>query len=384
MCYLLQLRDDPMPRTLALLPILSAALAAQNTFIVPAARAGPRGGSTATNRGTFYDSTTFWHASTTPVQPVRTQMLWDVTDIPVQQASLLSMSFRRANSVNNFNPAATAILSIHLSVGPNNSGSRSAVFANNLGALVTNVFNGTINLPPDGYSGPGAAPFNVVIPFMVPFTYSAPLGHSLVADLNVTSYTSTGSWYLDVVQPDYGLRNDNLLQPSCRFSNGNFSGGLLHRNPVLGYSWLLSYSGLPTGMPGVGFMGFQGINNTWNGIPLPFSLAPLGAPGCSLAISLALGVALTESSPGNYTWPQIPIPNDPLLYDAAFYDEAFFVDPAANALGVAASWSSKWTIRSNAVATGQKLYNHISNGQPFPSGSSGLSLPDATIAQFSY
>ena len=230
-----------MLRTFVSVPLVATALLAQNTFIVPSVLSGPGGGSTATNRGSAYDFTSFWYQTPTPVQPVRTQMFWDVNDIPVAAASLLSISFRRPNSIGNNNPAGTATIRIDLSVGPNTPAGRSTTFANNLGALTTTVFSGNINLPADNYSGTGPAPFNVVIPFQVPFTYAQPLGQSLVADFTISSYTSTNTWYLDAVGVDAGIRNTNLLQTNCRFSNGNFNGGLGHTNPVLGGNWFLNY-----------------------------------------------------------------------------------------------------------------------------------------------
>ena len=95
-------------------------------------------------------------------------------------------------------------------------------------------------------------------------------------------------------------------------------------------------------------------------------------------------MGLTENPAGVYNWPQIPVPNDPLLYNNAFYDEAFWVDQSANALGVVASWSSQWVVRSGARPNGGRIYQYINNGNPTPGPNTGYSATEAPIAQFSY
>lgn len=376
------------------LPLVAAGVSAQNTFIVPSALPGPAALPTATNRGGQIDGQTFWYQSPS-VQPVRVQHLWNVTDIAVPAAALLGMNFRRPNSIGNVNPSATANVTIDLSVGPNTAATRSSTFSANAGA-VTTVFTGTVNLPQDPNSGAGPAPFNVPVPFTTPFVYVASLGNSLVADMTVSSYvpiSANQTWYLDAVGQDAGLRIGNGGEGSqCRFSNGVGQNAIGHINPVLGGQWFVQYQSgsttrIPTGLIGLGLMGTQGAGSVWNGVPLPLDLTPFGGgTSCALKVGFFLAVLLTENAglQGIYDWPRITVPNDPALYDASFYEQGLFSDPPANQLGLVTTWSSKWTIRSGAQASGAKLYQYISNGNPTPSPTTGFVTTQATIAQFNY
>ncbi len=107
--------------------------------------------------------------------------------------------------------------------------------------------------------------------------------------------------------------------------------------PEVGTVFTLQVSNLP--FTGVAFM-FLGLSNTTYGpTPLPFSLAGLGAPGCSIQVS---GDALyvLPNFLGLSTW-SFPVPNLP---GAVFYNQAFATDPAANVLGISSSNSGTATI----------------------------------------
>jgi hypothetical protein len=80
-----------------------------------------------------------------------------------------------------------------------------------------------------------------------------------------------------------------------------------------------------------------GFSDTWwNGIPLPLSLAPFGAPGCSLLVDNAIGSVLVTDSAGT-TNLQYTLPNAIYALGSSFYNQAFVFDPAANAFGFVAS-----------------------------------------------
>jgi hypothetical protein len=82
------------------------------------------------------------------------------------------------------------------------------------------------------------------------------------------------------------------------------------------------------------FTGFS--NSTWNGIPLPFDLGQLGAPGCSLlAPGAVLQVANTDANGAGST--QVPVPNDASLCGAHAYQQWVILDPTANGLGFVTS-----------------------------------------------
>jgi hypothetical protein len=134
-------------------------------------------------------------------------------------------------------------------------------------------------------------------------------------------------------------------------------------------------------MPAVGFLGYIGTTgDTWGGLQLPFDLTPFGAPGCALATSVDLSLPLIENN-GAYTWPSVPIPNDPRLIGGNFYEQGLFIDLTANALGIVMGWSSKWTIGGVSAA---RLYQYSENGYQMPGPTSGFITTTATIARFTY
>ncbi|HEX5054201.1 MAG TPA: hypothetical protein VFZ65_20650 [Planctomycetota bacterium] len=73
-----------------------------------------------------------------------------------------------------------------------------------------------------------------------------------------------------------------------------------------------------------------------NGLPLPFSLQPLGAPGCSLLSSSTVTVASLVDAAGQAAL-TVSLPPDPSLVGFRFYDQWFCFDAAANAFGFTAS-----------------------------------------------
>ncbi|MFY9345172.1 MAG: hypothetical protein WAT39_21965 [Planctomycetota bacterium] len=70
----------------------------------------------------------------------------------------------------------------------------------------------------------------------------------------------------------------------------------------------------------------------WLGNPLPFQLAPFGAPGCALLAEAALTDLLLTDSAGA-TNLQYTLPFAISALGSSFYSQAFVYDPAANAFG---------------------------------------------------
>lgn len=75
-------------------------------------------------------------------------------------------------------------------------------------------------------------------------------------------------------------------------------------------------------------------SSLWNGIPLPFSLAPVGAAGCSLLVSDEVIVPGSGVSTATFA---LPIPNVPAYFGAHAYFQALIFEPGANALGLTVS-----------------------------------------------
>jgi hypothetical protein len=85
---------------------------------------------------------------------------------------------------------------------------------------------------------------------------------------------------------------------------------------------------------------FFGLSNTNYGpTPLPFDLAPVGAPGCNLAVSGDLLFGFPNIL-GVGTW-TFTVPNQP---GVVFYQQAFAFDPAANSLGLTVTNGGRGTV----------------------------------------
>lgn len=107
--------------------------------------------------------------------------------------------------------------------------------------------------------------------------------------------------------------------------------------PRIGTTFHLHVGNLPIQAPVFLFLGFS--NTTYGATPLPFSLQPFGAPGCSL-LSSGDNLYLLTNVLGTSVW-DIPIPN---VLGTVFYNQAFAFDPAANTLGVAVSNGGEGTV----------------------------------------
>ena len=91
-------------------------------------------------------------------------------------------------------------------------------------------------------------------------------------------------------------------------------------------------------------------DQSFNGIPLPFDLGAIGAPGCQLRtnlVAMQVVVATTgAATPGGGTasapW---PIPNDPSLRSGTLYFTNLVLDAAANPGGLTASAGLRVTIQ---------------------------------------
>ena len=102
--------------------------------------------------------------------------------------------------------------------------------------------------------------------------------------------------------------------------------------PEIGTSFSLALDTAPPSASAALLVG--GSNTTWSGLPLPFGLGLLSAPGCSILASgeIIAPVAVGPTGDASVT---IDLPNDPALVGAVFYNQFFVVDPPANGLGLA-------------------------------------------------
>jgi hypothetical protein len=101
--------------------------------------------------------------------------------------------------------------------------------------------------------------------------------------------------------------------------------------PELGQSVVYRLADVPALRPAV--LCFGTSSTSWNGVSLPFSMTPLGAPGCYLRTNCAISIPLSTGFCGG-TSVSVRIPVDPQLIGDTLYSQRLVVDPAANQLGV--------------------------------------------------
>jgi hypothetical protein len=350
---------------------LAAAGAAQPPVILPPAVAATR---PATATGFFTDDV-FFGSATLPGD-AHSQLIYETRDIAPSVAVWNTLAVRRPVDLPVHNVSWTAHTSVLLSVSPRAPGAMTTNYAANLGPASTIVISGPIVLPFLADTRTWPAPW-IAIPFTTSFAYASVAGGSLVVDIHHRGSTAPTPWYLETMTVNDGGRFDNGgPQPTCRFGNQTYNDSLSSAPPRLGGTWSHAYYGnLPPGLTGFGVLGQLGHGSSWNGVPLPLDLAPFGAPGCRWSVSLELVVPLIGITAG-YRWPTFPIPNDPSLASAMLLEQGVLLDPGANALGVVTTWSSKWILGDNRVATGALVY---ATGL-FASSPTGTLTPNTGVA----
>ena len=104
--------------------------------------------------------------------------------------------------------------------------------------------------------------------------------------------------------------------------------------PEIGQTYQISIAQGPANAPASLVNGLS--NTTWGSVPLPFSLAPLGAPGCNLLTAPVFSVGIALDASGNGTL-SLSVPNVPAYFGLQVYHQFYVVDPGANAMGIAVS-----------------------------------------------
>ena len=272
-----------------------------------------------------------------------TQLVYPTSDVGQASAVWSSLGVRRPAYLATANPAITVTAKIVMSVSPLAYDEVTGTFATNHGPAPVTVHAGLLSLPARTQPAAWPAPWEVIA-FATPFPFQRVNGRSLVVDIHQSRIAPGLAWHVEVSQPGIGARQDNLPSwpPTCRFSNGQTNSFLTYQMPSVGSSWTLSYQPLPLNRVAIGVLGTPGIGGTWAGLRLPIDLAPLGAPSCTWNVSVDVTVPLVGSGP-LYSW-ELRLPSDPAIAGRTFYEQAVLVDPGANALGLATTWSSKWTV----------------------------------------
>ncbi|MBL8901510.1 MAG: hypothetical protein JNM84_28035, partial [Planctomycetes bacterium] len=131
-------------------------------------------------------------------------------------------------------------------------------------------------------------------------------------------------------------------------------------------SWTVS---LTRGLPNSVYSLHVGAGTAnWQGLPLPFPLDAIGAPGCSLLVEWPVVISRPTGFAGNDTV-TAQIPNDLVFYGLSFHAQAVIFDLFANNLGVVTSNGASTTFgaypqvvmveapgNANATAGGPNYY----------------------------
>lgn len=92
--------------------------------------------------------------------------------------------------------------------------------------------------------------------------------------------------------------------------------------PTIGQPFNLTFGGLGSSIGVVVAFGLS--DELWNGLPLPFNLAPLGLPACDLRNSAEfLDLTLAAAGTAAYSW---TVPNDPSLVNEILFCQGVAID----------------------------------------------------------
>jgi hypothetical protein len=111
--------------------------------------------------------------------------------------------------------------------------------------------------------------------------------------------------------------------------------------PRMGRTFEMRFGNLPNVatvvMPILGF-----DNVSWNGSPLPISLASYGMPGCSL-YTLGYSTSFLLALAPTWNW-ALPIPNIPTIVGYSLFSQGMVFEPGANAFGAVVTNAGAMTI----------------------------------------
>lgn len=124
------------------------------------------------------------------------------------------------------------------------------------------------------------------------------------------------------------------LGPGCAGSSGvPRLASPTGQTPVLGTAFPLEVSQLPMTAAAIGLLGSS--STSFGGTSLPYDLAPLGAPGCLLRVSIDVETGLAASGDPR-AW-NIALPGAPWLCGHRIHAQVVVLDTAANAAGLSLS-----------------------------------------------
>jgi hypothetical protein len=199
-----------------------------------------------------------------------------------------------------------------------------------------------VQFNPPFYLAPGSYGVHVQVPTSSP-QYTAATGTWSNADLSITTgaagilgqgfiagRTWNGAFHYSTCNTG-GECGYGYFAPGCQGTAG-VVGNVVTNPPRLGQTMSVNITNLPAPYAVFFLVGFSRTASAFG--PLPFNMAPFGAPNCFGRVSPDSNVLLIGSA-GTATF-NLPIPNSAVLQCQAFYTQGLAVDTAANTLGATA------------------------------------------------
>lgn len=261
----------------------------------------------------------------------RTQFVVDAAHVGANGAVLSGLSFRGDRT---FAGLATPVpnVTVRLSQTTVAVGSLSTAFANNITGPTTVVFQGTVTLPQPAPGFAGPLPWDIVIPFAQPYSFSTAQGNLLIDIVANNLPHQHPTYYLDAVQPGgsatmFGTHGQapifNKLIPS-----GN---SLVPRLTSPGHTISFTAMQFSTTLGAIALgMAAQ---------PAPIDLGPIGAPMNFVYIDPVVFVPFmwAPSFLGFASTCDVAVPNSPLFVGTTIYAQSVTLEPIANPLGLVLS-----------------------------------------------
>jgi len=328
---------------------------------------------------------TFGTASTIVKNEGHGQYLYDSADVGGARL-WQSISWRRPHYITNTNVLTTFSMTIIMSNSPVAYNSPSRTFSANHGTSTSGtppqtVLNSQISLPANSRGATWPEPWFAAIPINR-FVHVPVKGGSLVIDCLGSRNSANAFYYCEGHQPDIGWRLTNGPTGGCKFhSDGGFNSGVGWVRPLIGGSWWVSHSNMPSNEPNMNkslnLIGLQGVGGTAFGKTLPIPISSLGfldicktqAGNLYNDVLLVQPMTYTTStvaaSRGTLKSPTVNIPNDPKLGGVSFYQQPFCLDKKLNGYDqIYMGWPSRWIIGANSGPKGSVVYLTGNNLNP--------------------
>jgi hypothetical protein len=175
------------------------------------------------------------------------------------------------------------------------------------------------------------SPNTTIVPFDTPITFD-PTTNLIVdfvvhanSNLNAAFRYSADVALFDTTSTTYGVGCQSSRQTLPR---------LAANEVALGGSWRASLTQAPASTAAALSVGLG--NTTWQGLPLPFDMAPIGAPGCTLLVDTTVMFTGFVGTSGSLTF-SLTTPDNVALDGVTLFGQAAILDPFANTLGIVTS-----------------------------------------------